>query len=147
MKSRSLLTYLVDPFKQIRMGLYFIVLSLVFMIASAGIFYQITYEQYANVMKIFNVVDTTSQWNLIANDVVIRGLIKVAILLITYTILTFAMSITLTHKVYGPLVSIHNFIDDLKKGDYKKRITIREKDDLKDLVNKLNDLAEALEKK
>ncbi len=117
------------------------------MIASAVIFYQITYEQYANVMKIFNVVDTTSQWNLIANDVVIRGLIKVAILLVTYSILTFAMSITLTHKVYGPLVSIHNFIDDLKIGDYKKRITIREKDDLKDLVTKLNELAETLENK
>jgi len=147
MKSRSLLSYLVDPFKQIRMGLYFIILSLIFMIASAVIFYQITYEQYANVMKIFNVVDTTSQWNLIANDVVIRGLIKVAILLVTYSILTFAMSITLTHKVYGPLVSIHNFIDDLKIGDYKKRITIREKDDLKDLVTKLNELAETLENK
>lgn len=143
--ARNIHQFLIQPFQQIRIGIYFILLSLVFMFASAYIFFDITYDQHANVMKIFNVVETATKWDLVANDVVIRGLIKVSILLIGYSIATFIIAVLLTHRIYGPLVSISNFLDLLIKGDYSKRVTIRKKDELKELVSKLNKLAESLE--
>ncbi len=147
MNARSLNHVLIQPFKQIKIGVYFIAWSVVFMVAAGFIFFQITYEQHANVMKIFNVVDSTTRWDLLANDVVLSGLIKVSVLLVGYTILTLLLSISLTHRIYGPLVSIHKFIDELSEGQYQKRVTIRKKDELKMLAAKLNSLAEKLEKK
>ena len=145
MDARSLNHVLIQPFKQIKIGLYFIVLSIVFMLATGFVFFQITYEQHANVMKIFNVVDSTTRWDLLSNDVVLSGLVKISVLLIGYMIITLLVSITLTHRIYGPLVSINKFIQELSEGNYSKRVTIRKKDELRVLAAQLNNLAEQLE--
>ena len=59
----------------------------------------------------------------------------------------FATIFKLTHQIYGPLVAIKRFLEQLKKGDYSARIVIRKGDDLQNLVKDLNELAEALEQK
>lgn len=66
------------------------------------------------------------------------------------TVLTFLIALImvfLTHKVYGPLVSIHRFVKSLRGGDYSARLQLRPSDELQELATDLNDLAETLERR
>jgi signal transduction histidine kinase len=47
-----------------------------------------------------------------------------------------------THEIYGPLVSIHRYLDDVLSGRTPSPIQLRESDQLKDLATKLNKVAE-----
>ena len=57
------------------------------------------------------------------------------------------MVFKLTHRYYGPLVSIERFIDEVARGKYKNRVKIRQNDELQRLANRLNDMANSLDKR
>jgi len=63
------------------------------------------------------------------------------------TFLSVLVGIRLSHRIYGPVVSIKRHIGQLAGGDYKARLTLRKHDDLLDIRDSLNSLAEALEKR
>ena len=92
-------------------------------------------------------IDPKEAWDLQLNDVFIKNAIRIVIFFVIFLVVMFSIAFYLTHRYYGPLVSIERFIDDLKEGQYKSRVTIRSKDELQDLAHKLNDLAEVLEKR
>lgn len=58
-----------------------------------------------------------------------------------------ALAIRLSHKIYGPMVAIKRYLDALMSGDYKARLNLRQGDDLLELRDALNQLAETLEKR
>lgn len=58
-----------------------------------------------------------------------------------------ALAIRLSHKIYGPMVAIKRYLDTLMSGDYKARLNLRQGDDLLELRDALNQLAETLEKR
>lgn len=79
------------------------------------------------------------------------GLIMLAIIAI-YVILqafAFVLSLVMSHRLFGPLVPLTRMVEDMKKGQYKNRVHLREKDEpkIKDFAKSLNELAEVLEKK
>lgn len=51
----------------------------------------------------------------------------------------------LSHRMYGPLVSIKRHIAHLREGDYSARLSLRQTDDMSEMRDALNDLATALE--
>ena len=51
----------------------------------------------------------------------------------------------LSHRMYGPLVSIKRHIAHLREGDYSARLSLRQTDDMSEMRDALNDLAAALE--
>jgi hypothetical protein len=55
---------------------------------------------------------------------------------------TFYVAVHYTHKIYGPLVSINRFVDELVEGKTPSRLALRDGDELQDLASKLNILAE-----
>lgn len=57
------------------------------------------------------------------------------------------VAISLSHKIYGPVVAIKRCIESLQNGDYSARLTLRQGDDLLELRDALNHLAESLEKR
>ena len=63
-------------------------------------------------------------------------------LILLFGITTILVSVRYTHEIYGPLVSIHRFLDEVLAGKAPSRIQLRETDQLGDLVDKLNNLAE-----
>ncbi len=58
-----------------------------------------------------------------------------------------ALSVRLSHKVYGPVVAIKRYLETLMAGNYQARLSLRQGDDLLDLRDALNQLAETLEKR
>lgn len=67
--------------------------------------------------------------------------------LIIYVCGVGVLSITYTHRLVGPMVSIKKHIDELISGNYSTRTHLREKDYFRDVASKLNELAETLESK
>lgn len=56
------------------------------------------------------------------------------------------ISIRFSHRVAGPIYRIKTVLDRATLGDFSPRITLRKKDQLKDLAQKLNTLLDTLEK-
>lgn len=146
-KGRTFKSILIEPFKQMKFGIYVLALSLAFVSATAGLFIYAFNEQYQQVMSIFGVVDPDLRWELVTNDVFLKNAYMVIGLLAAYMAALFTVVFKLTHRYYGPLVSVERLIDNLSIGRYNSRIQVRSDDELQRLVSKLNMMAENLQKK
>ena len=144
---RKLKNTVIEPFKQFKIGVYVIIISFVFIICASYLYLSSFWQQYQHVMSIFSVVDPDLQWEVITNDVFIKNIVKVSALFILFMLIIMGVVFKLTHRYYGPLVSIEKFIDRISAGEYKSRVAIRKKDELVRLVNKLNSMAENLEER
>lgn len=144
-KKRTIKYFLIEPFKQIKLGLYVIIISLGFTCLAGLMIFQALQEQYQQVMEIFSVVDPSKQWSLLLNNVFLSNVVKLSVLFGGYLILLFGVIISKTHKVYGPLVGVERFLDYMVQGNYWARVRVRKGDDLKNLAVKLNLLAETLQ--
>src|SRR5690606_6362226 len=87
------------------------------------------------------------KWEIVMNDVFQQNAVRIGILFTGYILILFLMVFRLTHRYYGPLVSINRFVEQMTAGDYSQRAKIRNKDELHDLVNRLNHMAETLQKR
>lgn len=142
---RTLATTLIEPFKQLKLGIYVLALTVVFLAVAGLLFFLAFNEQYQNVMEIFGVVDQNTKWELITDNIFIKNGIKIAVLFVFYLFALFFIIFKMTHKYYGPLVSIERFVAQITEGEYRKRVKIRKGDELGRLVEKLNNMAEKLE--
>jgi signal transduction histidine kinase len=146
-KKRSLKNLLIEPMKQVRFGIYMLVITISYSLITNILLVGSFYEQYRHVMAIFNVVDPHLRWELISDEVFYSNITRLAVCFVLFLIVLFTAIIKLTHRFYGPIVAIRKFIRELKEGNYSSRITLRRRDELQDIAKELNSLAEALEKR
>lgn len=59
----------------------------------------------------------------------------------------FLLGLTMTARIFGPLVPIRRLIAQYAQGDYKARAHLRKDDEFQDLVQDLNELGAALEER
>ena len=142
---RNLGSTVIEPFKQIKFGIYVVAISVIFVAICSAMFGAAFYDQYQHVMKIFNVVDPDTKWELVLNDVFVDNAWRIGWMFLAYIIIVMTVVFRLTHRYYGPLVSIERFVDEIAEGDYTRRCKIRNKDELHGLVDKLNNMAEQLQ--
>ena len=145
--NRTFKSIFVDPFKQFKFGLYMVGISIGFIFASGYLFWLAFSDQYQQLIGIFQVVDPNDAWELQLNDVFKANAYRIITFFVVFIFVTFYMAFKLTHKYYGPLVSIERFIKELSNGNYSARVRIRKSDELHELVKKLNILADQLEQK
>ncbi|MFK7872143.1 MAG: hypothetical protein AB8C84_03085 [Oligoflexales bacterium] len=146
-QSRSIRSTLVEPFRQIKFGLYMIALSFAFVGILAYLFIDSFKQQYSHVMRIFQVVDPDLQWEVVTDEVFIMNISQLIFAIVAYLIILFWVVFKLTHRYYGPMVSLERLIIELKSGRYHSRVKIRAHDEMQSLALHLNELAESLEKK
>lgn len=144
---RDFKSTLIEPFKQIKFGVYVIGLSLAFVLATSALVTLAFTQQYQHLMGIFNIIDTKSQMELITNDIFEKNAIRIALLFVAFMGLMLFVVFKLTHRYYGPLVSIERFVEEITDGQYNRRVKIRKGDELQRLVDKLNQMAATLESK
>lgn len=145
--SRSLRNTLIEPFAQIKLGVYIIILTCIFLTLAGWLFFHTFEAQYNHVMEIFGISDPSTRWEVKANDVFYENIYKLAALFALYILVLLAIIFRITHKYHGPLVSIERFADSILQGKYYSRVAIRKGDELKNLAQKLNTMAMALERK
>jgi len=71
------------------------------------------------------------------NTMLVVGLIPLFVLL-------FLWGLMLSHRFAGPLKRVEDDLDKILEGDYSVRFKVRENDDMKNIINKLNRLLERL---
>jgi signal transduction histidine kinase len=145
--NRDVKNTLIEPFKQFKFGVYVIGFSLAFVAATTVVFLLAFYNQYQHLMSIFNITDTKAQMELVTNDIFYSNIMRIAFVFVIFIALNFLMVFKLTHRYYGPLVSIERFVDEMTAGQYARRVKIRKGDELQRLVDKLNDMASTLERR
>lgn len=144
---RTLRNTLIEPFKQVKLGLYVMVITILFIGVFGFLYASAFYAQYQHVMEIFNIVDAKSQMELVDNSVFRANAIRILIAFVTFLVVLFAVIFRTTHRYYGPLVSIERFVTQVTAGDYSQRVNIRKGDELGRLVSLLNDMAVQLEQR
>jgi methyl-accepting chemotaxis protein len=128
-------SYLVEPYKQIQIGLVFLLLNLVFSALIFGIFGYYVSEMYASVSEYFKLTGGAENivWAKFQTPIIV-GLI----LLVVFILITFWVSITYTHRLYGPLVSVNRYLDELADGKEIGPLKLRHKDELGGMADRLN---------
>jgi hypothetical protein len=135
----GLLSWFVEPYRQIKLGLMVLLSNLVFSVLIMGIVFYYLWDVYSTMVGYFDLTqaqDTEVMTKLGWPLTIVAGLI------ILFIITTILITVNYTYQIYGPLVSIHRFLDSVLEGTPVRPLNIRESDQLHDLAVKLNRLAE-----
>ncbi len=144
---RTVKSVVIEPFKQIKLGIYVMAISVAFLVLASLLFVLAFAEQYQHVMDIFKIVDPEQKWELVTNRVFYMNALKLGGLFVAYLVILFAVVFRMTHRYYGPLVSIERFVSQISEGDYSRRVIIRRGDELQRLASQLNTMAARLERR
>ena len=73
--------------------------------------------------------------------------IRLTINMVLVSVACIGISIVTSHKIAGPVHRIIKFLKDVtESSNYSQRITLRKKDELKDLAEAINNLVDKLDK-
>jgi methyl-accepting chemotaxis protein len=136
-RRKGLSSILVDPYKQIKIGLLFIILNFMFSATIFGIFGYYVMSIYEAVSTYFTM---SSQESLVTFAKFQVPLAVCGVVTAGFVALTLFLSIRYTHTIYGPLISINRFLEELLAGKKPDAIKLRKSDELQDLAEKLNTL-------
>ncbi len=134
-RRRGFKSWFVEPYRQVKLGLLFLVLNLVFAGLIFGIFGYYIYDIYETLAVYFKLsTDQSAEILLKFKAPIVVG----AVLILLFVIISILVAVRYTHQIYGPLVSIHRFLDDYLEGAVVTPLSLRESDQLKELAEKLN---------
>ncbi|MEN9834448.1 MAG: hypothetical protein RL011_641 [Pseudomonadota bacterium] len=140
-RRRGFASWFVEPYKQVRLGLVVLLVNFVFAALIFGVFGYYLYDVYEAVSVYFKLSDGES---IVTMKKFAVPLISCASLIVLFVLTTILVSVRFTHQIYGPLVSIHRYLDEVLAGSVPQPIQLRESDQLKDLADKLNSVAERM---
>ena len=130
---------LVEPYFQVKLGLMFILVNLMFSILIFGVMIWFVWDIFGALSTYFHL---TGQDAGLAMDKLRAPMIVIGLLVLAFFGTTLRVAVAYTHKIYGPLVSINRFLDEVLEGKKPSRLSLREGDQLQDLAGKLNTLAD-----
>lgn len=134
-RRRGFVSWFVEPYRQVKLGLIFLLLNFVFAGLTLGIF-----GYY-----IWDISQTLAVYFKLSSDQSMEILQKFqtpvyagCFLMLVFVIASILVSVRYTHQIYGPLVSIHRFLDEYLSGETVQPLFLRESDQLQELAEKLN---------
>jgi hypothetical protein len=142
-QKRLVRNYLLQPLLQVKLGLYAILISILFTLTVGAILY-VNFSGLAN--AIFLLTDAEAEVREILLEYW-RGT-RLAILgsFFIYFTATVVVSVLYTHKLVGPTVAFRRHIRLLREGGYHARTFLRKGDAFREVAEELNQLSEVLEK-
>ena len=143
-KDRKLRNLLLEPMLQVKIGIYCVILSLLFAIAVVSVLYLNFQPLVANILELTDVPD---ELNEILSNYWSSSQLWVYGIVVVYMAVVISMSIWYTHRLVGPIVAFARHIDKLKEGDYSARTFIRKNDAFTNVAIKLNELSDVLKAK
>jgi hypothetical protein len=134
-------SWLVDPYRQVKLGLVFLFLNVVFSILILSVFGYYVMDMYDAMAALFKL--SSEDASLILQKFQVPIIVG-GILILVFVATTITVSIRFTHQIYGPLVSMYRFLDELLAGHKPSKIQLRSSDQLQELAARLNSVAERL---
>ena len=139
---RKLSNFLLQPLLQIRLGLYAIVLSLLFSGTIAAIIYTHFFRFYDLVLELTDLREDV--------EAILKGYVQgmalwIVAAMLAYFFITVGVSIFFTHRLVGPTYAFRRHIRELIRGNYGSRVVLRKDDAFLEVAEDLNELAQALD--
>ena len=100
-----------------------------------------------NLLQIFELYQVDSDVPDLINQSLNTPLILIVLFILVFGCYSFYSWLTMINRTLGPQVPILNHIIELKKGNFLNRIKLRKNDELQELADALNELAEKLAEK
>jgi methyl-accepting chemotaxis protein len=138
-RRRGFKSFIVEPYKQVKLGLMFLVVNTIFSMLILGVFGYYVVDLYSAVVAHFRLSGQENQLALAKFSI---PMFAASALMLLFVVTTLILSIRYTHQIYGPLVSINRFLDELLAGQKPQLLNLRDSDQLQDLAKKLNEFAE-----
>lgn len=139
---RKFSNFLLQPLLQVRLGLYSIILSVLFGLGVFTIIYVNFYKFYDLVLELTDLREEVTE---ILNTYIQGVVLWLLLALFVYFIITVGVSIFFTHKLIGPTYAFRRHIREMTKGNYKTRVNLRKGDAFHEVADDLNELAVRLE--
>lgn len=139
---RKLSNFLLQPLLQIRLGLYAILLSLLFGCGVLAIIWVNLHKFYDLVLEL---TDLREEVTKILSSYIEGAIGWIVLAAVVYFLLTVAVSIFFTHRLVGPTYAFRRHIRELTKGNFRSRVNLRRGDAFMEVAQDLNELAVKLE--
>ena len=131
-------TLLIEPYKQLRFGLMFLGLNVLFTLLIVGVSSYYMWDMFEAIHAYFAMTGAETMMSL---EKFARPAFLIVFLGCLFIACTLYLSARYTHQIYGPMVSIKRFLDQIIAGDKPSPISLRKNDQLQDLVERLNTIA------
>lgn len=141
-ENRKAANVLVRPGFQLRLPFYILLLTISFV--ALTLLLGNLYLEQAYVTMIENTTQSEYLQQMITDQIGAFKLISLLILFV-YAVLVIVISSVYTHRLLGPMIPITRHLTALCDGFYSHRLHLRKKDEMHELANQLNGLAEVLE--
>jgi hypothetical protein len=135
---RSLRNFILQPFLQVRLGLYSILLSMFFMLAIAGVLY-LNLAKFSEI--ILQLTGVEEEVRDLLNQYTGPTIVQTLVLVFLYGLVNIIVAVVFTHKLVGPTIAFRRHIRMIKEGRYDYRTTLRKGDAFSEVANDLNDLS------
>jgi signal transduction histidine kinase len=142
--NRNLRNILISPDRQLRMIAVVTVICGLTYLASV---YFIIRHLITKLASVSSNVGSQLEFQDKMIEAIQRSMVTIGIVGVVFLVLLSVGLLILSHRIYGPLVPIKRFIQQIREGDYAARVSIRDEDELHDLVVELNEMAMTLEKR
>lgn len=143
-ENRKAVNLLLKPVLQLKLALYAIMLTMVFLCTTV-FFGKMYFEQ-----TYITLVENTTQAEYIQAVVtqqVHQFKSMFQLLLVVYSVMMVVLITVYTHRMIGPTLPIMRHIRALRDGFYSQRVKLRRYDCFQELAAELNKLAEVLERR
>lgn len=142
--SRSIRNYALQPLLQVKLGLYSVLLSLIFGLAISGILY-VNLAKFSDIiLQLTGVEDEVKD---LLNQYIAPAKVQVGIAVLIYVLTNLIVTIVFTHRLIGPTVAFRRHIRMIAEGNLKYRTILRKGDAFNELADDLNKLSSQLEQK
>ena len=134
-RRRGFVSWFVEPYRQVKLGLIFLLLNFMFAVLTVGIFGYYVWD-ISQTLAIYFRLSSDQSAEILSKfqTPVYAG----CFLMVVFVIGSILVSVRYTHRIYGPLVSIHRFLDEYLEGETVQPLFLRESDQLQELAEKLN---------
>lgn len=137
-RRRGFRSWFVEPYIQVKLGLVFLTVNFIFSALVLGVFGYYFWDVYQTLTFYFQLTSDQSA------EIVSKLQTPIAVgafLVLAFIISSILLAVRYTHRIYGPLVSIHRFLDSMLGSEEVTPLVLRESDQLQGLADKLNRFA------
>ena len=139
---RKLRNFLLRPDVQIKIGVYFIGVSIMFALVMGWVFS----SQFGSIFEtILDLTDIRDEVVEVIDQHIRESMFWLIFISGVFICANIMLAIWYTHRMVGPAVAFKRHIDDLARGNYRAKTSLRSGDAFQDVALRLNSLSEALQ--
>ncbi len=139
---RNVKNYALQPYFQVRLGVYSVVLSLIFAVILSGILYLNLGKLLEIIVELTGVPEEVRD---LLDQYINPAKIQVFGAVAIYAAINIGMTILFTHHLVGPTIAFRRHVQMISEGNYQHRTILRKGDAFAEVAEDLNKLSQQFE--